>query len=41
MNSVLKSFPVETLAHHETFRNGLEELAWMYDTEFSPDYMIE
>lgn len=31
----------ETLADPETTRTALEEQAWMYLTEFSPDYLIE
>lgn len=31
----------DTLADHEVTRTALEEQAWMYETEFSPDYLIE
>lgn len=33
-----KSLP---FADYEVFSTALEEQAWMYETEFSPDYMIE
>lgn len=41
MNIEFKKSPFETLNEHETFSSPLEELAWIYETEFSPDYMIE
>lgn len=36
-----KKLPAATLSDNEEIRMALEEQALMYETEFSPDYMIE